>query len=305
MKKIKILCAYLVAILCVLSTLFYEPKKVEVFKTSTNESNQMMIYMLDNEKDLVPVTVRTLKKESHEENIGILFDLMKQDLNIHEFTNLIPKSIQLIDVDIQENVVKLDFNEALLAMNSQYELRFIEGIVSSIVQLNPDFKIEFYVNHEKINQMPLSQLPMIQFDSSLGVNNFELNHEQLHNSISRQVVQLKSNDQSEYFVVKTRRVSDEDILSFINDVIDETSLDLECLNVEENNDEWVLHVNEKFLIEENIIDKEKIMSLLYTLKMNQFADHFVIKVNDDVVRIDGFQNEKITFQDLNLNIFEE
>lgn len=305
MKKIKILCTYLVAIICIISTLFYQPKEVEVFKTTTNQSNRMMIYMLDKEKELVPVTVSAEKEESNELNVMVLFDLMKQDFDIYEFSHLIPLSIQCLNVDIVDNVVKLNFNEALLAMNSKSELRFIEGIVSSIVHLNSDYKVEFYVNHQKVDQMPLSQLPMIQFDSSLGVNNFELDNYDLHKSVSRQVVQLKSNDVSEYYVVKTKRMLNHDMLDFVNDVIDDTLLELECFKIEKNQEELVLHLNEKFLFDEDTVDKEKIMPLLYTLKMNQFADVFMIQINDEIVRVDGFENERMTFQDLNLNIFEE
>lgn len=305
MKKIKIISTYMVAILCILSTLFIQPKETEVFKTSTEESNKIMIYMLDKDRDLVPVTMNVSKKESNEENIFVLFDLMKQDFNIHEFMSLVPKSIQCLDVNIDNDIVKLNFNEAFLAMNSKNELRFIEGIVNSIVQLNPNYKIEFYVNDQKINKMPLSQLPVAQFDFRLGVNNFKLDDDHLHKSISRQVVELKSNDVSEYYVVKTVRTFNEDVLSFVNEVLDDISMDLECLKIEENDEEWVLHLNEKFLLEENTIDQDKIIPLLYTLKMNHLSNHYVIKINDEVVRIDGFENESFAFDDLNLNVFEE
>ena len=305
MKKIKILCTYLIAILCVISTLFYKPKEIEVFKTTTNSMNQMMIYMLDKDDDLVPVTISTSKKESNEENIKTIIDLMKKDFKINDFSNLIPKSVQCLNVEIIQDKVNLNFNEAFFAMNSNYELRLIEGIVSSVVQLNPNYSVDFYVNDQKIEKMPLSQLPMLSFDSSLGVNNFELDHEELHNSISRQVVQLKSNDENEYYVVKTKRVFHDNVLNFVNDVLDEISYDLECFKIDEVENEWTLHLNEKFLIEENIVDEEKVMSLLYTLKMNQFADHYVLKINDEVVRINGIENERFTFEDLNLNLFEE
>ena len=49
MKKFKILSTYLVAIICILSTLSYQPKEIGVFKTSTEKSDKIMIYMLDKE----------------------------------------------------------------------------------------------------------------------------------------------------------------------------------------------------------------------------------------------------------------
>ena len=39
--------------------------------------------------------------------------------------------------------------------------------------------------------------------------------------------------------------------------------------------------------------------------MNHLSNHYVIKINDEVVRIDGFENESFAFDDLNLNVFEE
>lgn len=305
MKKIKILSTYLIAILCILTTLFYKPKEIEVFKTTTDMSDKMMIYMLDDDRDLVPITVSAKKQESNEENIKILFDLMKKDIGINDFDHLIPTAIQCLSVSILDNIVHLNLNEAFYAMNSKNELRFIEGIVSSISHLDSNYKIEFYVNDQKVNQMPLSLLPMFQFDSTLGVNNFELDVYNLHESISRQVVQLKSNDESEYYVIKTKRVFNNNILIFVNDVLDDVSMDLECIKIDYDLDGWILHLNEKFLLDDNIVDKEKIIALLYTLKMNQFTDNFVIKINDEVVRVDGFEKNRITFDDLNLNVFEE
>lgn len=307
MRKVKIAVTYGIALFCIFATLFYNPKPIEVFKTTTSDlPDSIMIYMVDHEDVLVPVTLNYQKSDSNEENIKMLFQLMKQELEIFNFKRLIPESIHCLEIDIQDHLVKINLNEAFYAMNTKTELRVIEGIVSSIMQFDNDYLVEFYVNQEKVNHMPLSHLPMIAFNASLGVNNFGVDVQNLHKSVSKQVVQLKDQQDYEYYVVSTIRVEREmSELKFINYILDKQSIELDCLDIEDNQDHYVLHLNDKFLIEEHIIDKEKILPLLYSLKMNQIADSFMIKVNNEIVKVSDSPSQVIHFEDLNLNVFEE
>lgn len=307
MRKLKVLVTYLVAIICMITALFFQPKQIEVFHTSTNQmDDSIMIYMMDEENILVPITLTYQKNEDDQENIKTMFQMMKQEFDIYDLTKLIPDSIHCLDVNVVGNIVQIHLNEAFYAMNSKIEFRFIEGIVSSVVQLNEKYEVEFYVNDEKVKQMPLSQLPMTTFNSSLGVNNFKVDVLNLHNSIPKQVVYLKNNDEIEYYVVSTKRISNTfNQLEFVNDVLRDISYDLECFKIEQKGNEVVLHLNNKFLLEEDLVDESKVMALLYTLKMNQMGNDFTIKVNDEIMRINGYPMKSLRFDDLNLNVFEE
>ena len=307
MKKIRLMTAYAVAFICVLTTLFLPKRQMEVFKTTTSDmEDKMMIYMMNESDQLVPVTMNVQKSASDEENIQQLFQLMKQEIGVYELRALLPVSIQCTDIEIENDLVRLNFNEAFFTMNSHIELRVIEAIVSSVVQFNDDYRVEFSVNQQSVREMPLSLLPMHTFDRTLGVNNFKLDSLQLHQSVARQIVELYEDETSSYFMVMTQRYpSDMSDLEFVNDVLHQTSLKLQCNRIEIADDQVFLYLNEAFLIEENLVAADRIMPLLYSLKMNQLGSRFTLFVNDEQVSIEGYDQKTAAFDDLNLNTFEE
>ena len=307
MKKIKLVCTYAIAFICVMTTLFLPKQQIEVFKSTTGDmEDKILIYMINDDHQLVPVTLNYQKSESDEENILQLFQLMKHEIGIYDLKALIPVSIQCLDVDIQNELVQISFNEAFFTMSSHIELRVIEAIVSSVVQFNENYQVEFLVNQKPIEKMPLSALPMQPFDYTLGVNNFNLDSSQLHQSISRSVIELHEDETSHYYMVMTRRYpSSQSTLDFVNEVLDQTSLSLECQKIENDGDHVMLYLNEAFLEEENLVNADAILPLLYTLKMNQIGNQFSLYINDEKVWMEGSFQNVLTFDDLNLNIFEE
>lgn len=307
MKRLKLLFTYVIAFICIMTTLFLPQKKSEIIKTMTTDmENTMLIYMLNEEDLLVPITLSYQKNDTDEENIMQMFQLMKQEIEIFDLKALIPHSLKCLSVNIENHQVILDMNEAFYTMNSHIELRVIEAIVSSILQFDEDYRVEFTVNHKNVAEMPLSALPMKAFDTTLGVNNFNLDATELHQSISKQVVVLHEYDENSYYMVMSQRyaslIND---LEFVNEVLHKTSMKLECENLEIKGDEVFLYLNKAFLIEENLIDPEKILPLLYTLKMNQIGSRFRLFINDEIAQVEGFHHNEINIDDLNLNLFEE
>ena len=104
----------------------------------------------------------------------------------------------------------------------------------------------------------------------------------------------------------TRRYpSSQSLLDFVNEVVDQSSLSLECQRIEIEEDRVALYLNEAFLAEEDVVEARVVLPLLYTLKMNQIGSSFLLYVNDEQVWMEGSSQYDLTFEDLNLNIFEE
>ena len=304
MKKVKSYLTYMIAIICICFTLIYQPNEASVLKFIETNQDKVIIYMLDKDKEIIPISINYKKSDNDIENITYILKQMKIDFGYSEFNQLIYDSIHCLGVDIKENIVKLNFNEAFYTMNSKYELRVIEGIVSSVLQFNKNYKVEFLVNGDKIEKMPLSNVVMKSFDSTLGVNNFELESSNLHLSKPIQVVSLKNAGETSYYVVKTKRLSSNILIDLINQFLHENSYLLNCEKIEKFDDRMTLHLNDKFLMDENTIDNKKIMWILYTLKINGYANEFVLKVNDEIKTISGIKTQSIKFDYLNLNVFE-
>ena len=136
MKKIRLVCTYAIAFICIMAAISLPKNEIEVFKSTTHDmEDKILIYMMNEENQLVPVTLNYQKSDSDCENILQLFQLMKHEIGSYDLKALIPVSIQCLGVAIQDKLVQLNFNEAFFTMSSQIELRVIEAIVSSIVQL--------------------------------------------------------------------------------------------------------------------------------------------------------------------------
>lgn len=303
MKKIKLLLTYLSALFCVGFTLLSKPNQKPVFQMVTHQvDNRVMIYMMNEQQELVPIYLHQESSLDLEDKIEQLIMFMKQDFEIYDLKPLLPKRIQCLGVELDEKNVKVHFNEAFLTLNSSYDLRVVEAIVSVITQFDSTYKVEFFVNDEKISQMPLSSLPIVKLDYSLGVNNFQIHYDDLHVSVARQIVQ-RSQEQ-DYYVIYTKRYAQSDTLSFVNLILDEQNHNLECEKIDIQKDKTVLYLNEAFLVEENIVDDEKIEPLLFTLKLNQMGNVFEIMIQDEMVQVQGYGTFHIDFKDLKLNTFD-
>lgn len=306
MKKIKLILTYIIALFCVMFTLMNRPNDLEVLKTlTTHDDETVMIYMMNSERKLVPVTLYHRLSEEPQEQIIQLIQLMKQEFDIIDFVPLVPISLQCLSVNVENNLVYLNFNEAFYAMNKTIEMRVIEGIVSSVIQLNPAYNVAFEVNGELVEKMPISHVPMKVFDSTLGVNNFELITEGLHQSQSRQIVSLINNDEQNYYMITTVRLpSKMDDLEFVNKVISDISKHYEVLSLDYDDNIAVMKMNRALLTSENTIVND-VKSLLFTMKVNHMAEQFIIKIEDEIVNFHGTNENKITYSDLKLNTFEE
>lgn len=299
MKKIQLFLCYAIAGGCIFSFLM-QKQPTHVFSPMLPfENDAIMIYALNEQKQLVPITLSFEKSEDDEENIQQMMDQMKQTLDVADLDPVFPRSISCLGVAIQENVVKLNFNEAFLAMNSMYELRMIEAIVSSITHLNEQYLVEFTVNHEIVQEMPLSHLAMKRFDKTFGVNHFENTTAQLHDSVMRQVVRFDEN--KGYYSVSALRSQNHSDLDFINTVLDETSHLLECVKLEVIDDTLIFVMNSEVLSEEGIVDNYKMLPLLYTMKMNHQNKKFKVVVEDEEAAVIVKQKKITTFEDLHLN----
>ena len=301
MRKIKIIITYIFALTALFITVI-KPDQLVNQPLDTNKDN-IIIYVLKNE-ELIPITLKHSLSNSIEDNIKSTFELMKQGIDSNGFKSVVPKSLQLLNVNIENENVNLDFNEAIYTINSKYELRMIEAIVNSILQFNDNYKVNFLVNSQLIENMPLSKRNMNTFDKRLGINNFDLEYYDLYSTDSKSVVKTIEEEYT-YHVIYTLRISNQiDLMEFINSYLVDSNL-LYCEEIEYINDVLVMNVNENFLFDENTIDQNKIMNILYSLKLNGYSDKFMLKVNDEIKTIQGYFSNVIEINDLYLNIFEQ
>lgn len=304
MKKIKLILTYLIAFVCVLS-LFFQPKNISVVHPISNRvfEDEGIIYVLDAENMIVPITVTYQKNINNEDNIKTLIQLMQQNLEVTGFETLLPQSLHFSQVTIHEQQVTINVNEAFYTMNSTLELRVIEGLVGVVLQFDPSYEVSFRVNGEMAKQMPLSRLPLVSLNHKLGYNNFKSTQSNLHQSQSFHEVILKQQDERFYYIIQTKRIT--------NDLTDEQLMALmiqpvrtyvSFCKIEE--DRAILSLTEKALIDESSVDLEIIKPLLFTLHFMKNLQKFQFIVNNEIVEVLGNKDSIIEIQQISLNRFE-
>ena len=304
MKKIRLLITYFIAIVCVMTYLFFPKNEKVVFSPHPTIVPRYLIYMMD-KTQLVPVTITAELSEIEEEKILQLLQTMKQKLDFHELTPVFPQSLNCLSVKIIDDLVQVNFNEAFYTMNETYEMRCIEAIVSVITQIDARYQVEFLVNQNIVEEMPLSKMPMKPFDRTLGVNNFDLNAKDMHTTQSRLVVYRNDSNLDVKYSIVTKRISNQqDDRTFLNSVMKDTSMLLQIEKLEVQDRIMTLHLNPSFLKEEMLVDAKEIEPLLLTILMNDMADTFILKVNDETVSFNGTSDTRISLQDLNYNRIE-
>ena len=158
----------------ILFILYIFPDKSNSIKTGiSHNSENNIIYLLDNNSYISRVST-ILTSKSKENKIKEIINTLTigSDNYIRDgFKKTIPKNTKLLNIEIQDNLVKLNFSKELLNVDIYNEEKMVESIVYSITSLNNLKYVSIYVEGSILNKLPNSnkKLPTI-LDRSIGIN---------------------------------------------------------------------------------------------------------------------------------------
>ena len=286
----------------ILGILYIFPNKNESIKTNISHSNSEnnIVYLIDNNKYISRVST-ILTSKSKEDKIKEIINILTIDSNnyIREgFKKVIPKNTKLLNFEIQDQLVKLNFSKELLNVDIYNEEKMIEAIVYSLTSLDNIKYISIYVEGSILNKLPNSnkKLPTI-LDRSIGINK-EYNINNINNTTKTTIYYLsKYNDY--YYYVPVTKINNDDI-SKIEIIIKEltsskmlnTNLisylnnNTELLSYNETDKSLLLNFNENILddINTNNILEEVSYSINLSIKDNyDNVDSVLYYVNDKII----------------------
>lgn len=298
MKKMRLMVTYAIALLCVFSVYFYRDS-ITVINPISNQmfENEGMIFVVDNDQMIVPITLSYQKSDDNAENIMTLIQLMKQNLEITGFETLIPTALHFTRVAIHDLKVTLYVNEAFYAMDSAIELRVIEALVGVVVQFNSDYEVFFDVNGEIAEKMPLSQRPLDSLNQSLGYNNFISSQSNLHQTRSWHEVIQKEQDERFYYMIQTKRLNKEDEL--IKKMVQPFRHYVDTCEI--NGNKAVLHVTNQAILDETTLNIEAIKPLIFSLYFNYDLSQFQFILHDEFIQVNGNKEAIVELKQLSLN----
>ncbi len=285
----------------ILGILYIFPNKNESIKTNISHSNSEnnIVYLIDNNKYISRVST-ILTSKSKEDKIKEVINILTIDSNnyIREgFKKVIPKNTKLLNLEIQNQLVKLNFSKELLNVDIYNEEKMIEAIVYSLTSLDNIKYISIYVEGSILNKLPNSnkKLPTI-LDRSIGINK-EYNINNINNTTKTTIYYLsKYNDY--YYYVPVTKINNDDISKIeiiIKELTSSKMLNTNLISYLNNNTE-LLSYNEtdKSLLlnfNENILDDINTNNILEEVS---YSINLSIKDNyDDVDSVLYYVNDKI------------
>ena len=241
------------------------------------------IYLVDSNDYVARTTIPTCKCEGVDLAKDLLEGLVvggtKNNIIPNGFRSIIPPDVTIKDINLQENILTINFSKELLEVNDKDEDKMIESIIYTLTSIDGIDKVIIKVEGEVLNKLPNSKtnIPTV-LDKSYGINkNYDLTN--LNNIISYTTYYTSTYNDSKYYVPVTKYINskDNDIVKIIikelsSSPIYETNL-MSYLNTNAtlNNYELLennlkLNFNESLL---NDIDEKNILEeVIYTISLS-------------------------------------
>lgn len=145
------------------TTLTYSiPKTIPIYLVDNNNlvSRFEVIQKSENSLELVDEIINNLtidnKNTSHIPN---------------NFKKIIPKNTKIINKDLSDGLLKINFTKELLSINKDDEEKMIESIIYSLTEIKDVKKIMIFVEGENLKEFPNSKKTLpLTLDRSYGIN---------------------------------------------------------------------------------------------------------------------------------------
>lgn len=165
--------------LIILTILYFFPKENETLKIPSvvnyKESLQTVIYLKDKNDYVARTTIINNNTDTIETIKYLITCLTKNSSNEiyipYSFNPLIPKNTKLIDLSLEEGLLKLNFSKEILNINANEEEKMIEALIYTLTSIKDVKEIMIFVENELLNKLPnsLRQMPTI-LNKSFGIN---------------------------------------------------------------------------------------------------------------------------------------
>ncbi len=177
-------------------------KKISYIKPYENS-----IYLLDEDEMVSRVNILyknddTLKK-AKEIIESLTINSKKSNYIPNGFKAVIPKNTKLLSINLQDKIIKINFDKNILNVTEKNEEKMIEAIVYSLTSLKDVEQVMIFVENNKLLYLPNSkkQLPLI-FDRNYGINKiYDL--DKITKTSKTTVYYVKKNNDTTYYVPVT------------------------------------------------------------------------------------------------------
>lgn len=194
----------------------YSMKFVDKVVTSDNSKdkvNEEIIYTLNSDNYISKTSVYVSKVLSLEDRVREKLEIMVKDndknvLLPSYFKPILPQNTRVLDVVVEDCLIKVYFSKELNNINKEQSEKMIEAIVYTVTDENI-LGIEIYVNGQMLKYVPNTKkvLPTI-LTKDIGINkSYDIN---ASNDISKVIMMYYTNDNDNYYEVPVTKYVNDD-----------------------------------------------------------------------------------------------
>lgn len=252
-----VVATFTLSVLFILCLIDNDYKEIEL-NTNNIEYiyNNMLdtIYLLDSNDYVARTSITTCNCSALDKSIdllnGLIIDGKKSAIIPNGFRSIIPTGTSILDIDLKDKVLTVNFSKELLDISSKYEESMIESIIYTLTSIEGIDKVIIKVEGNVLTHLPHSNkvLPTI-LDKNYGINKvYDISS--INNIDTITLYYANSYNDNKYYIPVTKYINN-DSQDKIKVIIEQLSNSL----IYESNLMSYLNDNAK-LLDYEIIDKK-------------------------------------------------
>lgn len=175
-------------------------------------NNTDIIYLLDSNNYIARTKITSNETKDINSKIkeiieGLTIEGNKSNIIPNGFRSIIPLGTKVLDLNIDNKTLTINFSKELLDINKEYEEKMIEAIIYSLTSLEEIDNIIIKVEGKQLEKLPKNNimLPKI-LDKSYGINKV-YNINDTHNIDSFTLYYISNNNKDSYYVPVTKYIN--------------------------------------------------------------------------------------------------
>lgn len=139
------------------------------------DNTKSTIYLVDSNDYVARTSIPTCKCEGKDlaKDLvdGLIIDGNKSDIIPNGFRSIIPSGVSILDIELNDKILTIDFSKELLEVNEKEEKKMIEAIIYTLTSIDGINKVIIKVDGNVLSNLPNSRelLPSV-LDKSYGIN---------------------------------------------------------------------------------------------------------------------------------------
>lgn len=291
------------SLLIILIIYLFPTKKIETINNEKKSYKNAYIYLIDYNNYVARVNV-VLKEDDRINKIKEIINYLTIDGNksnyIKEgFKQIIPKDTKLLSVDIDNNIVKLNFSKELLNIENDKIDTLISSLIYSITSLDSNYKLSIYIEGNILTKLPNNEVIDSILDRSYGINK-TFNIDSINGITKTTIYYLSKYNDYYYYVPITLMSNNKDdkikiiIEQMASKSVYNTNLisyikDIQKINYEIKNDYIVLNLNNNAFSSKDLIE-ETIYTLNLSIQDNYDVSKVIYYLDDNLIKEINLKN---------------